>query len=174
MGTTIRRATHADAPGIAAVHVRAWQEAYAHLLPADFLAARDVDTYRARWEQLLSDGVEVHVAAVDGGIVGWASAGSGRDHDAPRARELEGIYTLAETHGTGVGQQLLDAAIGDDAAYLWIAEDNPRAEAFYRRNGFERDGTTKHEAIGPDGLDAVRMVRWVTTSTVTASRSARS
>ena len=163
MGTphalTVRPADVQDADAIAAVHVRAWQEAYAHLLPADFLAARDVDARAQRWRAIVTDPtVDVLVACVDGRVVGWASAGPGRG-DAPRDRELEGIYVLATHHGSGAGQALLDAAVGTDPAFLWVADGNPRAEAFYRRNGFARDGAVKHEPIGPTGIDAVRMVR---------------
>ena len=46
------------------------------------------------------------------------------------------------THGSGLGQRLLDTAIGARAAYLWILNENPRAERFYVRNGFEPDGTS--------------------------------
>ena len=163
MGTphalTVRPADVQDADAIAAVHVRAWQEAYAHLLPADFLAALDVDARAQRWHGIVTDPtVDVLVAWVDGRVVGWASAGPGRG-DAPRDRELEGIYVLATHHGSGAGQALLDAAVGTDPAFLWVADGNPRAEAFYRRNGFLRDGAVKHEPIGPTGIDAVRMVR---------------
>ena len=163
MGTphalTVRPADVQDADAIAAVHVRAWQEAYAHLLPADFLAALDVDARAQRWRAIVTDPtVDVLVACVDGRVVGWASAGPGRG-DAPRDRELEGIYVLATHHGSGAGQALLDAAVGTDPAFLWVADGNPRAEAFYHRNGFARDGTVKHEPIGPTGIDAVRMVR---------------
>lgn len=37
---------------------------------------------------------------------------------------------LASHYGSGAGQQLLDAAVGDGGAYLWIADENPRALAF--------------------------------------------
>ncbi|MFJ3029691.1 GNAT family N-acetyltransferase [Curtobacterium sp. NPDC087080] len=163
MGTThaltIRPAEVRDADAIAAVHVQAWREAYAHLLPAEFLAALDVDARAARWRGIIAEpDVDALVATVDDTVAGWASAGPGRG-ERPRDRELEGIYVLAEHHGSGAGQALLDAAIGAAPAFLWVADGNPRAEAFYRRNGFERDGTVKHEPIGPHGLDAVRMVR---------------
>lgn len=164
MGTTdsltVRPADVRDADAIATVHVRAWQEAYAHLLPADFLAALDVDARAARWRSIIAEpAVDVLVAVLAGAVVGWASAGPGRETDPVRDRELEGIYVLAAHHGSGAGQRLLDAAVGSAPAFLWVAEGNPRAEAFYRRNGFTRDGAVKHEPIGPTGLDAVRMVR---------------
>lgn len=51
--------------------------------------------------------------------------------------ELVKLYTLARTHGTGLGSALLEAAVGEhEAVYLWIMSGNERAERFYRRHGF--------------------------------------
>ena len=58
--------------------------------------------------------------------------------DAPRDLELESLYVLASRHGSGAGQSLLDAVISDRPAYLWVADNNPRARAFYTRNGSSR------------------------------------
>jgi len=157
---TVRPARVADADAIAAVHVTAWREAYAHLLPAAFLAALDVHQRAARWRRIIDQGSTDVFVALDGdATVGWASASDGRDEDAPRSRELEGIYVLASAYGSDAGQALHDATLGDMPAYLWMADDNPRAEAFYRRNGFTRDGGAKQEPIGPVQLDVVRMTR---------------
>ncbi|WP_354962164.1 GNAT family N-acetyltransferase [Arthrobacter sp. Bi83] len=57
--------------------------------------------------------------------------------------ELWGIYLLSAYHGSGLGQRLLEATIGTENAMLWVAQDNPRAQAFYRRNGFSPNGTRK-------------------------------
>ena len=54
--------------------------------------------------------------------------------------QLHHIYTLDRSHGTGLGQSLLELAIGSHDAYLWILRGNPRAERFYHRNGFIADG----------------------------------
>ena len=156
----VRPARPSDAAGIAAVHVQAWREAYAHLMPADFLAALDVGRREAGWNAIIDDDSTDVVVATDGSrVVGWATAGAGRDRDPVRDRELEGIYVLAAAHGTGAGQQLLDAVVADDPAYLWMAEDNPRAEAFYRRNGFTRDGAVQQESFGSATVQVVRLVR---------------
>lgn len=157
---TVRPARESDAAGIAAVHVQAWREAYAHLMPAEFLAGLDQGRRETGWRTIIADDVTDVLVAVDGEtIIGWASAGPGRDESAPANRELEGIYVLASAYGSGAGQQLLDAAIGDDAAFLWMAEDNPRAEAFYRRNRFERDGAEKTESFGEASVSVVRLSR---------------
>lgn len=41
---------------------------------------------------------------------------------------------------------------------LWVAKDNPRAVAFYLRNGFNFDGTEQTDPGAPKIVDA-RMVR---------------
>jgi RimJ/RimL family protein N-acetyltransferase len=54
---------------------------------------------------------------------------------------------------------LRDAAIGDAPAYLFVADDNPRATRFYERNGFEFDGTTEEFAFVRTPIVSRRMVR---------------
>ena len=66
---------------------------------------------------------------------------------------------LAAHHGSGVTAALLTESVGEDAAYLWVAEDNPRAQSFYRRSGFRLDGGRKLERIGTVDLVEVRMTR---------------
>ena len=99
------------------------------------------------------------VAEDSSGIVGWATSGPGRDDNPPVPHELEAINTVAQVHGSGVGQRLLEAAIGDEPAYLWIMEGNDRAEAFYRRNGFQRDGAEHEYLLAGYPRTTVRMVR---------------
>ena len=61
-------------------------------------------------------------------------------------------------HGTGVGQDLLDAVIDPFVTTaLWVADPNPRAQAFYSKNGFIADGTIKTDDY--DGMRELRMVR---------------
>jgi GNAT superfamily N-acetyltransferase len=165
-GWSVRRATASDAHAIATVHVAAWRETYAHLLPATQLAALDVQRRSEVWADILAEGItEVWVAESQVGdtagvtVMGWASASTGRGAGAPRARELEGLYVLAGRHGSGAGQALLDAALGSSPAFLWVAADNPRPHAFYRRNGFTPDGTKElYPLLGVD-VEVVRLVR---------------
>ena len=68
------------------------------------------------------------------------------------------LYVLAEHHGSGAGQALLEAVIGDNPAFLWVAKDNPRARRFYERNRFTTDGA-EAVYIQATGFMIVRMVR---------------
>lgn len=57
-------------------------------------------------------------------------------------RELTQLYTLASTHGTGLGQAMFDALIyPDEDAYLWVIRGNERGVRFYEKNGFSLEGT---------------------------------
>ena len=75
-----------------------------------------------------------------------------------RPVELTTLYLRAARHGSGLGQELLDAVLGDRPASLWVAEDNPRARRFYARNGFAPDGARQTLALW-EGLVEVRLVR---------------
>jgi GNAT superfamily N-acetyltransferase len=155
---TVRPAVPEDAERIVDIRNTGWREAYAHLLSPEFLAnlASDVEFFRDGIARAVRS-VTV-VAELDGEVVGYALAGPSDEDDAPRDWCLRHIYQYSRAHGSGTGQALLDAAIGDRPTYLWTAEDNPRAIAFYRRNGFTPDGAHK---VAPqwENLASLRMVR---------------
>lgn len=155
MDTTIRRAVLRDAAALAELHLDVWDETYTGRLPQEILDARRRDPVAertARWEQRIADGT-TWVAEHDGALVGFVSAGPGRDE--PKTLELMALYVRARIHGTGVGHALMEAAIGDQPAYLWVLEGNDRAITFYQRHGFRLDGQQKLE----DERPALRMVR---------------
>jgi ribosomal protein S18 acetylase RimI-like enzyme len=156
---TITRPTLDDLEEMGRVHVQVWQEAYAGLLPADYLAGLDPTVGPRRWRERIEDPshrVDWWVARADG-IVGMATAGPGRDDDAPVPLELYAINVLRRAHGTGIADDLMAVAVGDRAAYLWVLEGNDRAQAFYRRYGFVDEGGRKPE---PDTyVVEIRMAR---------------
>jgi GNAT superfamily N-acetyltransferase len=154
---TVRPAVPGDADVIIDIRNTGWREAYAHLLSAEFLAALSADAEGLR-RGIARGHLTVVVAELDGEAVGYALAGPPEDEDAPRELCLRHIYQYARAHGSGTGQALIDAAIGDRPAYLWTAEGNPRAIAFYRRNGFLPDGTHKVEPEW-ENLGSIRMIR---------------
>ncbi|MBJ7287698.1 GNAT family N-acetyltransferase, partial [Williamsia sp.] len=146
MNALIRPAVLADAPRLAAVHVAAWFETYSDLLAADVLDTFDVGERTVTWERVLGPqgdpGTTVAVAEIDRSIVGFALSGPPRHHRPARGWELASLYTLSSVHGRGVGAALLEAAVGTRPAEVWLAADNARAAAFYRKHGFVEDGTT--------------------------------
>jgi GNAT superfamily N-acetyltransferase len=161
MSWIIREATTMDAAALGHVHVECWRETYAHLLSESFLGALDPVTRGERWAEVLAKprpDERVVVLEVDGALRGFAWSGASHDEDEPRPLTLYALYLYATEYGSGAGQSLFDAVIGEAPASLWVAEDNPRAQAFYVRNGFAFDGTTKIEPRW-ENLREVRMVR---------------
>lgn len=158
MGMLVTEATVDDAVGIAHVNVASWRHAYAHLLSPGFLASLSEEGIASNFRRGLERGRSIWVAKVDGQIIGFAMAAKPREQDAPRELELGLIYVLPAHYGNGLAQSLLDATIGTAPCMLWVASDNPRAHAFYRRNGFSLDGATKIEERW-ENMQASRMVR---------------
>lgn len=155
----VRVARVEDAAGMAAVHVQSWQETYRGLVPDEVLDAPDfVERRKGWWVRAISEGAEgttsVAVAEYAGRVIGIASAGFPRDDDATWPIELFVVYVLAAFQGTGTGARLLHSVIADSPAALWVADPNPRAQAFYRKHGFRPDGAAKNE-----GIPEIRMVR---------------
>ncbi|MEV4132148.1 GNAT family N-acetyltransferase [Dactylosporangium sp. NPDC049742] len=158
---TVRPARVEDVAQMARVIVRCWRETYRGLMPDAVLDDPGLVPRRERfWTAALTDeryrGNRVAVAERDGSLIGVAMSGPPTDPAAAWARQLYVLYVHAEDHGTGAGHALLEAVLdpGESAA-LWVADPNPRAQAFYRRHGFAADGTAQDD----DGVREIRMVR---------------
>src|SRR5690625_4217948 len=158
MNITTRLAQPGDARRIAEIHVTGWRHTYADLLSSELLDGMSIERHESGWSRRLDAGEPVHVALIDTVVVGFAYAGPSRGDAPPHDLELYAIYQLPEAHGSGTGQVLLDAAIGNAPAFLWVADPNPRAQAFYRKNRFQPDGAS-HVDPDLDGLREIRMIR---------------
>ena len=154
----IRPATFLDAPDIARVHLQCWRETYADLIPAETYAEREA-TEPLAWEtQLAEPGATMTwVALRDGETVGFATAAAAGPHQV-RPLELRLLYVLAAEQGRRTGYHLLELAVGDAPCFLWVAETNTRAQAFYARQGFAVDGDRRVVTAG-ESLPEIRMVR---------------
>jgi GNAT superfamily N-acetyltransferase len=165
---TVRAMAPVDARGVGVMHHQAWVDTYGDVVDGEYLTRRwTVDDAVAQWQGILSSlpesGVVRLVAHEGGTVVGFAAAGPSRSAAkglAPAADlELWGLYVARHHHGTGLGQQLLDAAIpAGGPAELWVYRDNARARAFYARNGFRPDGCEFTDVRHPE-LGEIRMVR---------------
>lgn len=148
-----------EAKTLAELHNRTWREAYSGTFPPeawndDALAQRvAMWTFFCQTPRLTD---RIAVAERDGELIGFAGSGATDDDPPVRPRTLFFIYLLEEEHGSGAAQALLDEVLGQDPAALWVLEDNPRARAFYERNGFAPDGARDTTDYGPD---EIRMVR---------------
>jgi len=156
----IRPATVADAEALADLHLDVWDEAYAGLMPAAILLSRRADRAGrvTRWRENLAARTTwvADDPAAPGRLLGFSTGGDRRDDDPSLpARELWALYVRAQAYGTGLGRELLVAAVADEPAYLWVLAGNARALRFYEKHGFALDGHTKTEQFGREQ----RMVR---------------
>ncbi|HWH36732.1 MAG TPA: GNAT family N-acetyltransferase [Candidatus Limnocylindrales bacterium] len=164
----LRRARPADARAIAQVHVQTWRDAYADLLPAEFLAGLDVQQREGHWRAELmvrSSERAPWLAHADDQVVGFASVGPSRDRGAAASTgELYAIYVLPDFWDRGVGTDLLRRAEHDLVAHgyadatLWVLAGNERARRFYERAGWHLDGE-RLDRIGDIEVEEVRYRR---------------
>lgn len=168
----VRRAGPDDAAGVARVHAGAWRVAYRGVVADDYLDAIDEGQWARRWRAALErperERGPVFVATRGGGgrVIGFSASGRARDEDLRAAGHFEvyALYLEPAAWGSGVAGELLGAALdavppGAPGVALWVLADNPRARAFYERNGFSMDGMSKVESIGGGELVELRYLR---------------
>ncbi|MEM9501372.1 MAG: GNAT family N-acetyltransferase [Pseudomonadota bacterium] len=92
---------------------------------------------------------QFYFARQEGAIAGYLKLNEDSaktEQDMLAAMEIERIYARQSFHGKGIGKAMLEAAVtaahNAQVDWLWLGvwEENPRAIAFYERNGFERFG----------------------------------
>lgn len=141
----IREARPEDAGGIARVHVDAWRDAYAALLPADHLAGLDYAKRAADWARILGqpwsmqNTLVAETTEADEGIVGFC--GFGPIRSGPAQGEIYGLYISSDWRELGIGRSLVERAFGAlrkrgiNSAVIWCLEGNAAARGFYARCG---------------------------------------
>ena len=158
---TVRPARREDAAAMAKMHMSSWQETYRGVMSDRVLDDPGLIDARERfWTTALVDerhrAKRIAVAERDGAVIGVAMAGPPENPEPGWSQQLYVLYVLAAEHGSGVGAALLAAVVNpDESVVLWVADPNPRAQAFYRKHGFFPDGTLQVEG----GVREIRMVR---------------
>ena len=164
----IRTAEVPDAAQIARVHVASIREAYAGLVPDDYLASLDPETRSTQWAEHLRNGPRDHVrtwvAWSEHRALGFASLGPSRDEDAaPDEQEIYAVYLDPGMWGKGVARDLLRTMLAvctpPTPVSLWVLADNQRARHFYRRHGIWPDGTERLQELGGRQILEVRCRR---------------
>ena len=153
MTCATRPATAADAGRLAAFGHRVFTATFAQGNdPAQL--ARYVDSaynVAAQAAELADPAITTWLACdADDRLLGFAQVRRGRTPASvtgPAPVELWRFYVDQEWHGRGVAAVLIaavcESAVSDGARTLWLGvwERNPRAQAFYRRQGFSPVGT---------------------------------
>jgi GNAT superfamily N-acetyltransferase len=136
----VRAAKEQDASAIAHVHIQSWLTTYAGIVPDDYLAALNEAERVTLWRDWLTRDIDVYVAELDGGVIGFVSGGQIREPLLGYDAELFAIYLLEQAQGRGMGTALLRKlaeslrAKGFKGMTVWVLERNP-AKHFYEKSG---------------------------------------
>ncbi|WP_018682573.1 GNAT family N-acetyltransferase [Actinokineospora enzanensis] len=163
----IRRARPGDGPGMARVHIAAWRAAYVGIMTPDRLDALSERTFTRRWESVVADPGEARpfVGEITGEIAAIAAVGPPRLPMPAGVGELRMINVHPDHWGTGLARLLHDRLLDElrsldyTSAYLWVAEKNARAIAFYRRLGWTPDGEIMDDDRDHPPIRELRYIR---------------
>jgi ribosomal protein S18 acetylase RimI-like enzyme len=158
----IRPAQSKDAVEIARIHVEAWRDAYAALLPPEYLARLDPRIEAARWNRASSSRLEnTLVADADGEVAGYAIIGPLRGRRDVPSGEIYALYVETDWREHGIGRALIEAAFdlfrrrGLAEAVIWCLEGNFAARGFYERCGGRRMTESRLEDVAGMPLPTV-------------------
>jgi L-amino acid N-acyltransferase YncA len=169
----IRTANLEDAPGIAKVHVRSWQQTYKGMISDVYLDNLSIEERLIFWKNKLSspnDKAHVLVAENDNGeIFGFATFGIERSGNQEKEGELYAIYLLSSIKRQGIGTRLLYEGTqllrkqNIESLLVWVLDENPNRK-FYENFNPEKvatkvvqigDSSCKEIAYKWDDLDAL-------------------
>jgi GNAT superfamily N-acetyltransferase len=169
----VRPATPADAPAVTAVQREVWTTAWAGFLPAGLTAGFDDDAVSAAWARTAA-GPGLWVATEGAELVGFCLAGPAAEEDVADAvgavpddaGRVGLVATLLVSPRWGrrghAGRLLVASAAelrsaGAVRGITWVPERDAASRAFYRRAGWELDGTVRTLDAGGRPLREVRL-----------------
>lgn len=147
---TLRLATPADANALADLGRRAFVAKFGHLYSAENLARFLDDTHSQAkvLKELADPAMRIAVIEQDGALASFCkiirTSTLPAHTDAVSPMELKQLYTDPDLIGRGHGARLMEWAQAQaqgcaaDEMQLSVYADNPGAQAFYRRFGFEK------------------------------------
>ena len=163
----IEAAALEDCRAIAEVHVASWQQAYAGIVPHEYLASLSVPAREASWQEAVRAGTPaVLVARQEDKVVGFVALGPSRDEDAAaRCGEIWALYVLSSAWSTGAGRSLWLAALEElrrrslsGIVTLWVLSANERGRRFYTAAGFVPQPESEKEfSLGGTSLREIRL-----------------
>jgi diamine N-acetyltransferase len=169
----VRQATVGDAERLAEFAARVFWQAYEGQMRAADLRAYMTEHYGvAQQTRELSDpAAATFLAETDGAIIGFVQVRQNSQPVSPMdgpAAELQRIYVDGAVRSSGVGARLfatcLDYARSRHAHWLWLSvwQQNPRAIAFYQRQGMRITGQQSFRVgsdVQQDYVMAIRIQR---------------
>ena len=164
---SVRKADKEDYLYIAHIHYTSWGAAYADLLPAAYInqnnnLAEKIDM----WQKIIvHPDVSVWLAYESNsekqnslGFIGYFNKGNDF--------EITTIYVLPECQGSGIGSQLMQAALQEilksednPKLSLWVLENNAAAIRFYKSQGFIASGERIEELFEDTKIVDIQMIK---------------
>jgi ribosomal protein S18 acetylase RimI-like enzyme len=147
-----RDAEAGDAKALADFCARTFAATFAHLYPPEDLSAYLQAKYgeAVQRNEIADPGLRYRLALEADAIAGYCMMGRvDMDVEAADALELHRLYVDEPFKGAGVADVLMEDCLswarkqGARALYLSVWEENHRAQAFYKRYGFEHVGEHK-------------------------------
>jgi GNAT superfamily N-acetyltransferase len=169
----VRPATPDDAPAVTAVQREVWTTAWAGFLPTGLTEGFDDDAVSAAWARTAA-GPGLWVATEGDAVAGFCLAGPAAAEDvadavgavpddAGRIGLVATLLVSPRWGRRGHGGRLLVAAAdglrsaGAARGITWVPERDAASRAFYRRAGWEPDGTVRTLDAGGRPLREVRL-----------------
>jgi ribosomal protein S18 acetylase RimI-like enzyme len=164
LSLAIRPATSADVDDIARVHVQAWRESYAALVPPEAFEHHSLETRIAQWRATLSDpDRSTLVYESNGAVGGFISGGPIKWTGLSTDSEVASLYLLDAVKRRGIGRALfvqfmtLLAGRGFTSCGLWTLINNLTARRFYEAMG-GRGGCTRLDQRGGTAFEDIAYI----------------
>lgn len=131
----IRHAEGSDLPSIAAVQTDSWQDTYAGVLPAEYLANQVPQDLKRHWDEVEIQPEDLVLVADGEGVAGFIAIWCRPDP------YIENLHVKPALRSQKLGSALMKSAArhliqrGHESAYLWVVQSNQRAIRFYEKHG---------------------------------------
>ncbi|WP_010099459.1 GNAT family N-acetyltransferase [Ornithinibacillus scapharcae] len=157
----VRKASVADARGIAKVQIDSWRTTYRNIVSDEYLNNMNDDDREKRWQTIIPQENVYVVENENGQIVGFSGGGIERTGNYPEYKgELYAIYLLESYQRKGLGRKLVEPVVemlkekGIYSMTVMVLADNP-SRYFYEALGAKQIGIEKIEIGGENLLELV-------------------
>jgi len=164
----IRPATESDLQDIISIHVESWKDAYADVLPAEFIAGQLHRELARHWRETEIQNQDIVLVAQQDSLVGFIAVWC---RPIPF---IDNLHVRPSLRSKKIGSALMKAVAQEltqkehKKAYLWVFESNEKAIRFYERLG----GTQKEQ--GPKNIFGYevpsRKIEWDDLATIGQSQ----
>ena len=151
----IRKASGGDARAISILQLQSSQSAYKGILPVREITPSAIADREKIWTAFIQeDKTDLFVHEGPKAINGYVHFGPTRDEDRNPGdvAEIFSIYVHPDSWRNGIGWRMAQFALNEvrqrhgKAMTLWVLHDNTPAVCFYKKLGFETDGTVKEHS----------------------------